>query len=476
MEDPLKQYGAFGAATLVAVAGLFAGPWAVLAWLAAAVLVCVGVLMQSARWGAVSAALLGFACSAYLFSLKLTPDKTSICDINAKVSCDVVNSSPASMLFGSVPIAVLGMAFFLGVVVAVMAFDGRKTLQAVGLLALVGCVYSVYLAFAAIQLGATCPMCMAIYASNGLLLAAGMIGTRQAGAALFDDVGEVAKSTPLAVLVGTFVVVALVGQGVYGSQDRRTDAQKLIDRMAAGEHEQQVAPEPATNANTNPNHPAPAPAVQKSVAQELGELYVRPRGTVVLDDDEPVLGDPKAPYVLVEYACFGCPHCAMAFPHLQELVDAEPEVQVRFRSFPLSNECNPDLPRGGRPEVCRGAMAARCANQQGKFWEFARSLFTNQRQLGDPLIVNTAEQLGLDYQKFSDCMADPATLQGVMSDAKSGVNLQIMGTPTMLLRGATPDGTWVELCGGADTAKALIEARKQGIELLPGASQLCPME
>jgi len=94
------------------------------------------------------------------------------------------------------------------------------------------------------------------------------------------------------------------------------------------------------------------------VAEELQQLYAEPRGKLELSDDDPVLGDPNAPYVVVEYACFGCPHCAMAFPHLRELVASEPKIQVRFRSFPLSGECNPSISKGGRPEVCRAAMAA----------------------------------------------------------------------------------------------------------------------
>jgi hypothetical protein len=64
----------------------------------------------------------------------------------------------------------------------------------------------------------------------------------------------------------------------------------------------------------------------------------------------------------------------------------------------------------------------------------------------------------------------------VFDDANSGVALQIQGTPTLLLRGVTDDGSWVELCGGADAAKTLIQAKKQGTTLLPAEARMCPLE
>jgi protein-disulfide isomerase/uncharacterized membrane protein len=481
--EALKQYGALGAAAVLALAGFAMGPYAVMAWLAAAVLVCAGVVARSPRWGALSAAVLGFACSAYLFQLKLAPGKTSICDVSASVSCDVVNSSPASMIFG-IPIAALGMGFFLGVAIAVLALApvGSRLFQAVGLLAAVGCVYSVFLGFTAIQMGATCPMCMAIYAATALLLVSSLIELRRHGLGLLDGLGEVLKSPALLTIGATFLVVVVVAQGIYGSQDRRTDAERLMERMAENQPQPEPgqAPQPAHDEHEGHNHPPqpprPAQTGPRTVEQELTDLYVRPRGALQLTDDEPILGDPNAPYVLVEYACFGCPHCAQAFGHLRALVEEMPDVQVRFRSFPLSNECNPVLPRGGRPEVCRGAMAARCAGNQGKFWDFAGIVFGNQQQLGDPLLAAAAGQVGLDYEKFSSCLADPATLERVVQDANTGVALQIQGTPTMLLKGVTDDGSWLELCGGADSAKALIQAKKQGMELLPAESRMCPLE
>lgn len=479
--EAANQYGAFAAALVVGLAGFVLGDWAVMAWLAAGVLAAAGVVWLSPRWGTLATAVLGLGCNLYLFERKLDPSGSAICNVSAKVNCDLVNSSAASELFG-IPIALFGAGFFLGVAIAALLPPGpaNRLHQTVGAFSIVGCAYSVFLGFTAYQMGIACPMCMTIYACNALLLVASVLGMRQSGGVAGEPlawVTESLRSSSMLAVAATFVATVLLGQSVYASHDRRSEADKVLDTIAA---RQAVAPTPApaptTGAPTptpNPSQPAPAGS-QDEVTAKLAEAYVKPRGTVRLVGDEPLLGDPNAPYQVLEYACFGCPHCAQALGHLKQLVAEFPEVNVRFRSFPLSGECNAAA-REGRPEVCRAAMAAKCASKQGKFWDYATILFANQQMLADPLFAGAATEVGLNFDQFSACLTDPNTLKQVFDDAKSGADLEIMGTPTMFLKGAVGDD-WVEVCWGAQGVAALIQADKQGIPLREAAAVMCPME
>lgn len=463
-----KQYGAFVAAAVVGLSGFALGDYAMLAWLGAAVLVALGVVLQSPRWGLLAAAVVGFGCSLYLFTRKIDPSGTSICSVSATIDCDVVNGSAASEVFG-LPIALLGMGFFLGVVIAALLKPSRaaRLFQTTGLLAVVGCLYALFLAFTSWQIGAVCPMCMAIYASTSLLLLASVLGLRQEDGALLDGLDQVVRSRTLLVEAATLVAVVLLGQLWYRSIDQRSSSDKVIDALAVqtpDPHEQQEQHEQA-----------PQPARTDDIASQLAGTYVVPRGTVALEGDEPVLGDPNAPYTVVEYACFGCPHCAVASKQLHDLVLEEPSIQVRFRSFPLSNECNPGAARGGRPEVCRAAMAAQCANQEGKFWEYSGLVFANQHQLGDELLAAVASQVGLEFGKFSECMSNPAVLEQVQRDAVSGGALQLVGTPSMFLKGILGD-QWVEVCQGTGGVLALVRAHEAGVSMPPAAAGMCPMD
>jgi protein-disulfide isomerase/uncharacterized membrane protein len=475
-----KRYGVFIAAGVIAVLGFLLGDWAILGWLAALAVACAGVVLENPRAGIVATAVLGLGCSVYLFALKVGDSGASICDVNAAVSCSVVNSSPASMLFG-IPIAVLGAGFFLGVAVAAAmrpAAVEHRLYPAVGLLAIGGCAYSVWLAGQAYAIGATCPMCMAIYAANGLLVWAAIRGTTQQGVPLFAQIPQVAQSSSMLTIAITFGVVTLLGQTLYTSMSK-TKADVVLEQLA--QPKPAPAPAPAPSAAGVATPPAPAnpvplsPAAQEDIAQSLQELYVAPRGKVELEGDEPVLGDPNAPYVVVEWACFGCPHCAQAFGHLKQLVKEESKIQVRFRSFPLSAECNPALPKGGRPEVCRAAMAATCANNQGKFWDFAGILFANQHSLGEELLARAGAQAGLDLEAYSKCMTDPKTLAEVQEDAVAGARMQIPGTPAMFLKGVTGDD-WVEVCYGAQSVAAIVQGHKAGVKLLEPAGNMCPTD
>jgi protein-disulfide isomerase len=468
--EAVKRYASFVAAAVVAVAGFALGDYGVMAWLAAALLACLGVVLESPRWGTVATAALGLFSSLYLFQMKLEASGSSMCDVSAKVSCSVVNSSAASELFG-IPIAVLGAGFFLGVALAAVFQPTlqHRLYQSVGVLAAVGCVYSVWLAFQAYQIGATCPMCMTIYAANGLLVLAAALGSREQGIPLFSQLPQVAQSGSALTIAITFAVVVLLGQTVYQSRGG-SKAEQALQQLQNQPKDPAVQP-PDDNGR---EQPAPAPPSRSELAETLQQLYVTPRGTVQLEGDEPVLGDPNAPYTIVEYACFGCPHCAQAFGHLKQLVAEEPSIQVRFRAFPLSGECNPGV-NPGRPEVCRAAMAAQCATKQGKFWDYAGIVFANQHSLGDQLLAAAAQQVGLDFDAFSKCMADPTTLQEVQEDAASGLAMKIPGTPAMFVKGANGDD-WVEVCFGADAVKAMVQAHKSGLQLLPPAGNMCPME
>jgi protein-disulfide isomerase/uncharacterized membrane protein len=459
-----KQYGAFVAATLLVLAGFALGDYGLMAWMGAAVVAAAGVVVLSPRWGLLAASAVGLSSSLYLFERKLDQSSQAICNVSSKINCDVVNNSPASELFG-IPIALLGAGFFLGVALAsFLRGPGSRVFSTAGLLSLAGIAYSAYLAFMSYQLGAVCVMCLGIYASVALVLVASLLGLKAEGeGALLDDIPGSLRSNSFITMSATLVVVVLLGLTVYSGK-KPGKGEQVIEQLA--QNKDGVNKDGASSGQAQPD----------TLMAQLQEMYVAPRGTVQLEGDEPTLGDPNAPYTVLEFACFGCPHCAQSFPHLRQLVAENPDIQVKFRSFPLSNECNQMAARGGRPEVCRAAMAAQCAGQQGKFWDYASLVFANQHQLGDELLAAAASQLGLDFDSFSRCITSEATLREVAEDAHAGGSLQIMGTPTLFLEGVAGPDKWVEVCFGASEVQALVQAHKQGIALPAGRAGTCPMD
>jgi protein-disulfide isomerase/uncharacterized membrane protein len=433
---------------------------ALAAGLSAAILVCAAVVWWSPRWGLAATSVLGLLASAYLFWRKLDSSGESLCNVNAVVNCDVVNTSAASELMG-IPIALLGAGFFLGVGVAAgfSAAPRQRLFQVVTWLAAGGVAYSVYLAFAAAQIGAVCLLCMTIYACCGLLVWGGWLGARREGADLTDAPAQVAVSAPALVVLFVFLGVVLVGQSAWSSARARNPSGRALEALQATDQ-----------GDTPTGDEMPLDAM-------LAQLYARPSGTAVLEGDEPRLGREDAPFTIVEFADFGCPHCAEACETLHDLVEQVPQVQVRFRSFPLSGLCNPLFPASGTElEIgrCRAALASSCAGTQGKFWQYSREVFAGQPDLSDERLVDVAKQVGLDLDSLQSCMADPATLKEIMKDAEAGGALQLQGTPAFFALGLTGDTGPVEVCGGVGGVLAMLQAKARGMELAPASQATCP--
>lgn len=433
--EELRPYAPFAVAALVGLVGFFAGDWSLMVWLVAAAIACAGVVWTDTRWGILATSGLGFGASAYLFSRKLDASGPGLCAANSVQNCDLVNSSAASEIAG-IPIALLGCGFFLGLAAATLLTTPEqrpKLFQVTALTAAVGCVYSVYLASQMMALGAVCPMCYTIYMACGILLWAGLRGLQQSDKTLFDDLQSAVASPTLVTIAGVLLAVTLIGTSTYNGSARATPANFKLDEPGAED--------------------------------QLATMYANPTGSVGLAGDEPVLGDPNAPYVVLEYADFGCPHCAQASKALKALVARNPDIQVQFRPFALSGACNPALPPSEEGiDRCRAAMAAECATQQGQFWDYSGVVFANQRDLSDPALEAAAVRVGLDVDAWKSCMQERDTAMAVVQDSQAGAVAGVRGTPTLFLKGVAGDA-WIDVCQGPDAIELLVKLHKDGKSL-----------
>jgi protein-disulfide isomerase len=145
-------------------------------------------------------------------------------------------------------------------------------------------------------------------------------------------------------------------------------------------------------------------------------------------DGDPVKGAAEAPLVLVEYTDFQCPFCgrhfAATWPSLaSEYVDAG-KLRYLVRDFPLESI---------HPQAFEAAEAARCAGDQGRYWEMHDALFQNQKALGQAQLKQYAEGLGLDTAAFEACLEDGRHADAVRADLAEGQGAGITGTPTFFL-------------------------------------------
>ena len=155
------------------------------------------------------------------------------------------------------------------------------------------------------------------------------------------------------------------------------------------------------------------------------------------------VGSASAPVTILEFADFQCPHCAqfatMVEPVLKEQMVATGKVRLVFYDFPLG---------GNFPWSFMAARSGRCANEQGKFWEYHDYVFGKQQDWSyendqDKVIehfTSYATAVGADADKFESCVRSDKYRTEVSQSRAFGESLQVQGTPTLFVNGKRVPG------------------------------------
>jgi protein-disulfide isomerase len=100
-------------------------------------------------------------------------------------------------------------------------------------------------------------------------------------------------------------------------------------------------------------------------------------------------------------------------------------VRLVVKDFPLASH-----------RLARSAHeAARCAAQAGHFWPYHDRLFQAQPRFEREDLVRYADELGLDRQRFVQCLEERIFAAAVEADLSQGRALGVRGTPTFLING-----------------------------------------
>jgi protein-disulfide isomerase len=99
-----------------------------------------------------------------------------------------------------------------------------------------------------------------------------------------------------------------------------------------------------------------------------------------------------------------------------------------------------DFPLPFHAQAMPAAIAARCANQQGKFWEYRDRLFADQKNMSEQVFESDAGALGLDLNAFRSCQRSQAMQDLVNGSRQEGIRLGLSSTPTFFVNGQMLSG------------------------------------
>lgn len=152
----------------------------------------------------------------------------------------------------------------------------------------------------------------------------------------------------------------------------------------------------------------------------------------VKTDGAPFKGPAKAPVTMVEFTDFHCPFCKRALSTLEEIeAKYNDKVKIVFRDFPIDQL---------HPQSRRGHEAARCANEQGKFWAYHDLLYENAPKTSLEDLKAYAKLAGLNMQSFESCFTAGKYKAAVENDIEEGRRLGVTGTPAFFINGRLVSG------------------------------------
>jgi protein-disulfide isomerase len=179
----------------------------------------------------------------------------------------------------------------------------------------------------------------------------------------------------------------------------------------------------------------------------------------------PALGPADQIVTLVEFSDYECPYCIRHFTQtmsqIQEQLIATGRIRYVFKDFPIDQL---------HPGAIRGHEAARCAAEQGKFWEMHRRMFSPPGSHIDVALEAQADAAGLSLASFKECLASGRTKAEVAKSVSLAAELGATGTPSFfvgLRDPATDNVKIVSAVSGAQPFAAFEKAIAAAASRLP---------
>jgi protein-disulfide isomerase len=150
------------------------------------------------------------------------------------------------------------------------------------------------------------------------------------------------------------------------------------------------------------------------------------------DDQDPVTGNSNAPVVVRLFDDFQCPACKIGKPGIDYVRQTYGDrVKIVWNDFPLESL---------HPNARLAANAARCAEEQGTFWEYADALYSTQEMWSGldtakatDAFGGYAERLGLNRGVFEGCLDEKRYDGKISADFSEGIANRVDSTPTFFI-------------------------------------------
>ena len=168
---------------------------------------------------------------------------------------------------------------------------------------------------------------------------------------------------------------------------------------------------------------------QRRQAEAAATVLSDNRDLLENDPNAPVLGNPEGDVTVVEFFDYNCPYCRRVKPHIEVLLEEDPNVRLVYREWPILGD--------GSVFAARAALASR---EQGKYEEFHWALMGMAGRAEEASVLQVAEQVGLDIAQLRRDMEAPEIDAHIAASIKLSRALGFNGTPSFVIGDALVPG------------------------------------
>lgn len=164
-------------------------------------------------------------------------------------------------------------------------------------------------------------------------------------------------------------------------------------------------------------------------AASQAEVLAEERDALERDPNAPVLGNPDGDVTVVEFFDYNCPYCRRAKPEIESLLEADPNVRLVYREWPILGE--------GSVVAARAALAAR---EQGLYEDFHWAMMGMNGRAEESSVLRIAEDIGLDIAQLLRDMEAREIDAHIQTSMRLAQALGITGTPSFVIGDALVPG------------------------------------
>ena len=152
----------------------------------------------------------------------------------------------------------------------------------------------------------------------------------------------------------------------------------------------------------------------------------------VIPPKDIIIGDPLAPFTLIEFIDYESEKCVQVHEMVKEIMQTyKGKINFNFRHFPMVNI---------HQRAHKAAEAAIGAAQEGMFLEMHEILLKNRRHLGTITLKSYAKEIGITNKAFLNNLINSKYGWYVQDDLKYGIDLGVKEAPAFFINGEKLEG------------------------------------